>query len=386
MELSEDKSSIILTSSKQYILRSPSDDLENWYGALMYASRKALEFNEVKANVNPWISKRGGQDHQFKNWKKRYAVLRGNLLLYYSDEPLALDIMHNLEGYIDLSNGVFIDETQGENVGKDHYLKLTVNYEKEYYISTSSHNQKIMWCNYLIDHIASLRTLYNLPDYREYEREEPVLKKGYLSRISAKGESKKVYTVVTPYNIRFYENKKKYQYPSHGVNLLSSISVLGLSAYSLPNRIVLFDQLGNELILQDEEGEGNDVWKTTIENAVKKLVEKYLLMKLKITLKLDVLRGENSLSGLTYFITSIDHLEIVCMPTDHDIYIEYSDIKEVTLFEQTVTIKYKERSTKTKRELAIRCREFQALYVTLSHSIEFSKSSKGKKKSKKNKE
>jgi len=101
--------SLITPNGVEYTFTNPTGlqgdeaikNLENWAYSISYG---IFLSNKVKEEpIYGWLSKRGDKGHQFKNTKKRWCILQGSKLRYFSAVP-----KHNkisaMKGCIDLSH------------------------------------------------------------------------------------------------------------------------------------------------------------------------------------------------------------------------------------------------------------------------------------------
>ncbi|KAF2074201.1 hypothetical protein CYY_004487 [Polysphondylium violaceum] len=116
--------SLVTPNGVEYTFTNPTSvqgdeaikNLENWAYSISYA---IFLSNKVKEEpIYGWLCKRGDKGHQFKNTKKRWCILQGSKLRYFSSVPKHNKIS-SLKGCIDLSHiSEMADKVITEMTGK----------------------------------------------------------------------------------------------------------------------------------------------------------------------------------------------------------------------------------------------------------------------------
>lgn len=204
--------------------------LQSWGKALNYAMDAARGFKDLKVPEGNWLQKRGGSSHGHVNWKKRRFMLRGNLLLYYSEDPELFDAFKYLKGYVDLAAITAIDarENASDEIGKNFYFKLVVDNEREYYLAAQSLAQKDAWMKAIRKQTKLLSERLNYSNLRSISKTEKLQISGELQRASRTGtDLLRSYVVLTNLKFRYYDSQADFNIDSFGSRMVGSIALLG---------------------------------------------------------------------------------------------------------------------------------------------------------------
>lgn len=270
---SNSDSLLLISPEKEYKISPPKElqgkdaqrDMERWKNALEYAIGRANKF-ESKI-VGGWLMKRGGKGHKVQNSKRRYFVLRGNLLQYYSEPKEKTNDISTLKGYIDIAKIIELEIMQGGSTG-NHSLRLMTSDYKEFILSAKEESDRNRWLEGIDNQIKMLedhefQVCYNL--------KESIKRVGKLYRadIYPKPSSAAVnFVALTEVGLRFYG--ASVDRPAIEKDLAKDVQLVVplLGAYcgldNQTNRMLLVDNMGNSFSVYCKEKEFTSDWESTL--------------------------------------------------------------------------------------------------------------------------
>lgn len=379
--------------------------LMSWAKALNYAMGAARGFRDIKVAEGNWLHKRGGKSHGYVNWKKRRFMLRGNLLLYYSEDPELFDAFKYLKGYIDLASITSVDarENASDEVGRNFYFKIVVDNEREYFLAAASLAQKDAWMKAIRKQTKLLADRLHYSNLRAIQKTEKIQASGELQRTSKSGlDLLKSYVVLTNVKLRYYDNQSEFNMDSFGLHMVGSIPLLGCATQ-------LKDEIGAEkdtdrgkkslvtsaneptsatIVLHDLQGHTFEFvarspkdaaqWVTAIRTASRALTTSVLAKDLPISLNTYAIGKKGEPLGYTIAQLNSKRLMIMWLLLDKKKELEWDEIDRVSLRQNGLfSLKYTRRRTsgKTKtiefRSLnAIAFFDSISLVMTLQEEIE----------------
>ncbi|KYQ90846.1 hypothetical protein DLAC_07717 [Tieghemostelium lacteum] len=297
---------------------SPEDaikTMENWGYSLSYAIFLA---NKIKEDpICGWLNKRGDKGHQFKNTKRRWFILQGNKLRYFT-QPQKFNKITALKGIIDLThlseiNDKMLTEVQGRNLvsGEDNSgvwnpvecftgnhdlsisetsaigtskdtiidvkttigLSLTIHNEKMYVLIFDSQEDREKWVHGIKASVersystSSLMDAYKLVN----QGERTVLVSGWMRKTKSNKWWERRFCTLTQSNIIYYKEDPP-QTPQGSIFLLvSSCRVIKQKSLDgLDWCFSLSDSRGIEYFFNTETQDQMDRWIKAIKQARKK--------------------------------------------------------------------------------------------------------------------
>lgn len=358
--------------------------LKSWAKALNYAMEAARGFRDIKVSEGSWLHKRGGKSHGYVNWKKRRFMLRGNLLLYYAEDPELFDAFKYLKGFIDLASITSVDarENASDEVGRSFYFKIVVDNEREYYLSAGSLKQKDAWMKAIRKQTKLLADRLHYSNLRAIQKTEKIQASGELQRTSKSGfDLLKSYVVLTNVKLRYYDSQADFSMDSFGLHMVGSIPLLGCatqlkdeatekdsdrdkkspgpsSSESTTSVIVLHDLQGHSFEFTARSPKDAAQWVTAIRTASRALTTSVLAKDLPISLNTYAIGKKGEPLGYTIAQLDSRRLRIKWLLLDKEKELEWDEIDRVSLRKNNLfSLKYTRRRTSGKTKII----EFRSL-------------------------
>lgn len=396
LEESESRIWLRTAGAKVYYLHAEVEDqsseakaesmafLKSWAKALNYAMEAARGFRDIKVAEGSWLHKRGGKSHGYVNWKKRRFMLRGNLLLYYSEDPELFDAFKYLKGFIDLASITSIDarENASDEVGRSFYFKIVVDNEREYFLSAGSLKQKDAWMKAIRKQTKLLADRLHYSNLRAIQKTEKIQASGELQRTSKSGfDLLKSYVVLTNVKLRYYDSQADFSMDSFGLHMVGSIPLLGCatqlkdeatekdsdrekkapgpsSSEPTSSTIVLHDLQGHTFEFTARSPKDAAQWVTAIRTASRALTTSVLAKDLPISLNTYAIGKKGEPLGYTIAQLDSRRLRIKWLLLDKEKELEWDEIDRVSLRKNNLfSLKYTRRRTSGKTKVI----EFRSL-------------------------
>ena len=375
--LASPSSSLVSKSASKVSSSSPPSSshrlqkLLSWSKAMEYAMECARGFRDVKVSEGSWLQKRGGKSHGYVNWKKRRFMLRGNLLLYYSEDPELFDVFAHLKGFIDLASITSVDarENASDEVGKHFYFKLVVDNEREFYIAAATLEQKNAWMKAIRKQTKALADRMHYSNLRSVQKTEKVLVSGEMLRLSKSGHSQlKTYVVLTNIKLRYYDNEHDFDIHSFGSKMIASIPLLGCGTKLEDDGITisLHDLQAHTFTFIGKDNKDADRWMIAIRTASRALITSILSKNISISLNTYAIgkKGED----LGYTIAKLDAkaLTIIVLLLDKEKRLEWDEVDKVALKDTKFILKYTRRRTGAHKTIEFKSANAIAFFDTIS--------------------
>jgi hypothetical protein len=279
--------SILLVSPEKEYKLSPVKDLasssntareiERWKNALEFAISRANKF-DAKV-TGGWLTKRGGKGHKVQNTKRRYFVLRGNLLQYYSEPKEKTNDISTLKGYMDIAKIVDLEIVTGGNP-TDYRFRVVSNDYKEFILQAKDESDRNRWIE------AVDRQIKLLEDHEfqvSYNLQETVLKNGKLNRADLfpkPASAVSNFVCLTQVSLRFYPNNADINSVTKDIAKDVSLVVPLLGAYcgldNQTNRILVVDSMGNSYSIYAKDREVNKQWEADIQAGIVAIAKQHV--------------------------------------------------------------------------------------------------------------
>lgn len=254
-------------------------EIERWKNALEFAISRANKF-DAKV-TGGWLQKRGGKGHKVQNSKRRYFVLRGNLLQYYSEPKEKTNDISTLKGYMDIAKIVDLEIVTGGNPSDFRFRIVTSDY-KEFILQAKDEADRNRW-------IESVdRQIKLLEDHEfqvSYNLQETITKHGKLSRadIFPKPASAVANLVcLSQVSLRFYPNSLDISSVNKDIAKEVSLVIPLLGAYcgldNQTNRILLVDSMGNSYSIYAKDRETNKQWEAEIQAGIVNIAKQHITL------------------------------------------------------------------------------------------------------------
>lgn len=410
LEEAESRLWLRTAGAKVYYLHAEAEDeseaskaeawtfLKSWAKALNYAMEAARGFRDFKVPEGNWLHKRGGKSHGYVNWKKRRFMLRGNLLLYYSEDPEMFDAFKYLKGYIDLAAITSVDprENASDEIGRNFYFKIVVDNEREYYLAAASLAQKDAWMKAIRKQTKLLAERLHYSNLRAIQKTEKVQASGELQRVSKSGlDLIRSYIVLTNVKLRYYASAVEFNMDSFGSHMVGSIPLLGCATQVKGDEPVEKDsdrsqkhasaQNGSEstststtIVLHDLQGHTFEFvartpkdaaqWVTAIRTASRALTTSVLAKDVPIALNTYAVGKKGEHLGYTIAQVDAKRLRILWLLLDKEKELEWDEIDRVSLRQDGLfSLRYTRRRTSGKtKTIEFRSQNAIAFFDTIS--------------------
>lgn len=316
---------ILSGARKEYVLSSvsenPTADILSWRNSLDYAIEQSDLWKEENV-VTGWLMKKGGKGHTYQNWKRRWFILRGNIVFYYEDkddelEESAMVKMEKLKGFIEVSMITDID-TDLTSDGNGFQFIVTVNNDKSYIFATKSMDEKNMWVSALRERIEkfsknSLQVSLNTCSL------ETFVKSGELKRHISIKRSTHNYFVLTNINLRVYVAKPDLATISEnwGKGMVACIPLLGCSIQCSEdsdewdlkqNEMAIIEIQGHAYVLETQSVQERIDWVTALKTSARNLAKQ--VVGAGETIRLTCNASDKNDHNAGYTILTIDSSKI----------------------------------------------------------------------------
>ncbi|EGC38280.1 hypothetical protein DICPUDRAFT_86571 [Dictyostelium purpureum] len=301
-------------------------NLENWAYSISYAIFLA---NKVKEEpVFGWLNKRGDKGHKFKNTKRRWCILQGSKLRYFSSLPKHNKI-GSLKGIIDLTHlseisdkvltevrgkngsGVLVsdesnwggnggggldcfggtgapDPTSGPRDSREVYevktivaLSLSIYNEKKYVLIFDNQEDRTKWVNAITRALESLTTNNNIaegsPDIfqciNNNSPDKQVLVSGWMRKTKANKWWERRFFTLTQTNLVYYKEDPPQKALGSIFLLVSSCRIIKQKSLDgLDWCFSIADSRGIEYFFNTETQDQMERWIKAIKIARKKML------------------------------------------------------------------------------------------------------------------
>lgn len=383
LEEAEKRLSLRTSGGKYYYLSheadkyedEPEEDtiakLKSWAKALEYAMDSARGIKDQKVAEGNWMSKRGGKSHGYVNWKKRRFMLKGNLLLYYSDDPELFDVFKHLKGFIDLAAITSIEarENPADGIGKSFYFKLVIDNEREYFIAAQSLEQKNAWIKAIRKQTKMLADRLGYSNLRSIQKVEKVQVSGDLMRLHKHGHIfLKSYVVLTNLKLRYYESESDCDVQSFGSRMVGSIPLLGCGTQLEDDNttISLHDLQGHVFTFEAKDSNDASNWMLAIRTASRLLITSILSKDISISLNTYAFGKKGEDMGYTIAKLDAKALTIIFLLLEKEKRLEWDEIDKVALKDKKFTLNYTRRRTGVSKVIEFKSDNAIAFFDTIS--------------------
>ncbi|EGG23192.1 hypothetical protein DFA_05324 [Cavenderia fasciculata] len=319
-------------------------DLENWAYALSYAIRLADKVKDEP--IQGWMNKRGEKGHQFRNTKRRWFLLQGNKIRYFTAMPRNNKIV-NLKGIIDVthiseisdkmlteirgqsitvvsdgewsggtvgtgpggadcfgSNGEptisdrDVTEAGGNSIGPVQEIKtviglgLLIDNEKEFVLLFDSQEDRVKWVTAITNTIERTFTTTNVTVTTSKIINQPdkqVLVSGWMRKTKANKWWDKRYFTLTPTRLIYYKEDPPQKTLGSIFLLVSSCRVVKQKSLDgLDWCFSIADSRGIEYFFNTETQDQMERWIKAIKTARKKLILALLEQAGKVTIPINL--------------------------------------------------------------------------------------------------
>eukprot|EP01132_Coremiostelium_polycephalum_P005358 gene5358-6684_t len=302
-------------------------DMENWAYSISYSIHLADKVKEEP--MSGWLYKRGEKGHQFRNTKRRWCILQGSKLRYFSSPPKNNKII-TLKGIIDLShlseisdkmltqvrgravtvvgeegsswNGVecfggnndpsissdssaatSTTTTTSTTIGKETYeiqtvigLSLSMYNEREFVLLFDSQDDRSKWVSAITAAVERSYSNTNLTidAYKLVNQgEKQVLVSGWMRKTKANKWWERRFFTLTPTNLIYYKEDPPLKPLGSIFLLVSSCRIIKQKSLdSLDWCFSIADSRGIEYFFNTETQDQMDRWIKAIKQARKKMV------------------------------------------------------------------------------------------------------------------
>lgn len=350
--------------------------LRSWMKAIQWSLNSARGFKDASVAEGNWLYKRGGKSHNYVNWKKRRFALRGNLLLYYSEDPELFDVFPYLKGYIDLASITSIDARQepSDNVDKPIYFKVTVDNEREFFIAANTQEQKRAWIKAIKTQTKALADRLNYANLRSIQKNEKVIFSGDLFRLNKFKEGQKTYIVLTNMKLRYYDSEGDFDKGNFGGRMIGAIPLLGTATQVLKDSPLTHDR--STLQMHDLQGHTftfiakseADAKRLVdeIRSASRALISSVIAKETTISLNTYALGKNGNEYGYTIAQIDKEALTMINLTADKDKRIEWDEIERVSLTDDRFSLKYTRRKTTSSKTIEFKSANAIAFFDTIS--------------------
>lgn len=328
-----------------HMTESANIKLKSWMNAINWALTAANGLEDVKIVENDWMWKRGGKSHGYVNWKKRRFMLRGNLLLYYGEDPKAWDVFEGLNGFIDLASITFIDgrEDPAAGIDKKHWFKLIVDNEREFFIAAPTEEQKKAWIRAIKKQSKALADRLHYSNLRSLNLTETVIRKYTIMRLNRIREPQNVFIVITNLKLRYYDAESDFTENNFGSRQLGSIPLLGLAIKHSEDRVTLrlHDLQGHTFSFFTTEPALCDKIIKHLQTASQSLLNN-LIFDRKGSMSLNTYATDSKGQDLGYTIVQLDAdaVTFISLLYNRRKRIEHAAIKQTRLVEREFSLTY----------------------------------------------
>jgi hypothetical protein len=345
--------------------------LKSWEKAMEYAMECARGVKDIKVAEGNWMNKRGGKSHGYVNWKKRRFMLKGNFLLYYSEDPELFDVFKYLKGFIDLASITAIEarENPADEVGKPFYFKLVIDNEREYFIAAQSVEQKSAWMKAIRQQTKMLAERLGYSNLRSIQKTEKVQVSGEMQRLHKSGHTLlKTYVVLTNLKLRYYASEADCDIHSFGTHMVGSIPLLGCGTQLLDDgtTITLHDLQGHIFTFVAKDAQGASNWMLSIRTASRSLIASVLSKNITISLNTYAFGKRGQDMGYTIAKLDAKALTILFLLLEKEKRLEWDEIDKVSLKDTKFTLNYTRRRTGVAKVIEFKSDNAIAFFDTIS--------------------
>lgn len=329
---------ILVTNHKKYILSSiamnTSSDLNSWRNSIDYSIEHSKNFSDV-INTSGWLLKKGGIGHKHQNWKKRWFVLRGNVIFYYEEKK---ENLKNLKGFIEISKISDLDADFSSNsIG--FQFTITVNNDKSFLLATKTIDDKNQWIYLLRTCIATISRLNTQVPLNVLEKEY-VVKFGELKRWIELKKSRTSFFILSNINLRTYSTKIDIDRieESWAKNLVECIPLLGCSIQCVDDNeewqlktteMALIQIQGHAYCFEAKTEDERKDWVSSIRKTSRLLAQKIIESGEKIRLTSNVFDKNGTNVGYTIMNIDKTNLTLRYLMLKKKVIIPFSDFRLV---------------------------------------------------------
>eukprot|EP01122_Echinamoeba_exundans_P011836 TRINITY_DN483_c0_g1_i1.p1 TRINITY_DN483_c0_g1~~TRINITY_DN483_c0_g1_i1.p1 ORF type:complete len:512 (-),score=103.03 TRINITY_DN483_c0_g1_i1:44-1549(-) len=377
---------IVESKDKEYIFSvadSGQADADNyllsWRNSLEYVIERSAGFKEAEV-LEGWLQKRGGKGHNYKNWKKRHFLLRGNLLSYFGDVRSKEDDVSQLKGFIEMSQIVELDTTSDHGVGYDFNWRLLLGNGKEYIVAAKDEAEKEKWIGAIRKRIKKLAKLAH-PIALDYK--ETVVSMARLSRTVRGKTPVSNFFVLSNLNLRYYKNdiSKEAVEDDWGKGLLGTMPLVGcavLPEKDVPDSATVIDVTGNRFLLTADSAAQMADWTENINSLAKDLVKQ--IISRGDTIRLNCLaRSESQNNGYTALCIDKNNIQLNFFMLKRKVDISFKQLKRVYMSDEEIFCLRYETSDEI-RVLNIICANAKGVHAAIHAAFEEVKGERSEKK------
>lgn len=372
---------ILKSPFKEYILISlsetPHEDITSWRNCIDNVIENSKLFKDTEV-IEGWFQKKGGIGHQYKNWKNRYFILKGNLLLYYSEHTRSIDI-RKLKGFIELSQITDIEDDVSSDSNGFQFV-ITINNDKSYILSTKNFEHKKRWVNCLRDRISMIEKL-QLPTSFNTLNNEHIIKSGKLQRSVDLKKKKENLFVLTNVYLRVYSSKVDVSTVQNNWSkgIIDCIPLIGCTIqyrdeneethYLSPNQMALIDVQGNAYLLESKDTNELMDWAKSIKMQVRNLTKHIIEAGEVIRLTCKAYDKNNVNAGYTIMTIDESNLTLKYLMLNKEVIIPFSSLKLVYV-QQTFLFCLKYVHGNKAKQLKMKCRNAIGIFDTVDAVFE----------------
>lgn len=374
---------ILKSPHKEYILISvaenPSADILSWRNSLDYAIYQTGIIKDSDI-FESWLQKKGGLGHTYQNWKNRYFVLKGNLLLYYSDQTKSVG-MKKLKGFIEVSQITDLDEMSD---GNSNHFSITVNNDKSYILAAKEAETKTKWVSEIRQRIRMIGKL-SFQSNSSIFSNETIIKTGKLIRNIDLKKRKENWFVLTNINLRVYSSKTDSITLPHnwGKGMDECIPLLGCTVqymdgseetqYISGTEMAVIDIQGHAYLLESETSAELLEWVKAIKEKSRSLAKQIISAGDTIRLTCSAFDKNNISAGYTIMTLDKTKMTLKYLMLKKDVVIPFSQLKLVYL-QQTYLFCLKYIQGDKAKQLKMKCRNAIGIFDTVEAIFEESSS------------